>query len=81
MSLEDCADKTVVINGPNSNSGMNLLRASVQPYIAAGKSAYFGSTLVSGGHIESLRAVAEGHADIAAIDCVTYVLAQRVFPL
>ena len=70
----------VIINSPDSNSGMNLLRASVRPYMAADESTYFGSTRVSGGHIDSLHAVAEGRADITTIDCVTYALVQRAFP-
>ena len=79
QSLEDCAGKTVIINGTDSNSGMNLLRAAVNP-LREGNT-YFGSTLLSGSHLASLQAVAAGRADIAAIDCVTFALISEATPI
>ncbi len=77
-SLEDCAGKTVAINGPDSNSGMNTLRAAVRPFMHG--DSFFSSTLVSGAHIDSLRAVREGRADVAAIDCAMLAFIEKEFP-
>lgn len=66
------------INGLDSNSGMNFLRAAVAPL--TGQSPFFGSVTVTGGHLASLAAVAAGDADAAAIDCVTYGLVARHRP-
>ena len=63
------------INGWDSNSGMNLLRAAVGPLAG-----FFRSVTVTGGHLNSLAAVAAGEADAAAVDCVTYGLVARHRP-
>jgi ABC-type phosphate/phosphonate transport system substrate-binding protein len=73
--LADLRNRTCAINAADSNSGMNLLRAAIAPL--AGGAPFFASTLISGAHAESARAVAEGEADLAAIDCVTWALLQR----
>jgi ABC-type phosphate/phosphonate transport system substrate-binding protein len=64
-----------VINGWDSNTGMNMLRAAVAPLAREGR--FFGSVAVSGSHVASLRSVAEGTADVAAIDCVTFAHLSR----
>ena len=69
---------TCAINGWDSNSGMNLLRAAVAP-LAEGR-AFFRDVLVTGAHVASLKSVAGGAADIAAIDCVTWALLSRARP-
>lgn len=69
---------TAAINGHDSNSGMNLLRAAAAPFAREG--VFFRRVVTTGAHVESLRAVASGAADIAAIDCVTWALLQRVRP-
>ncbi len=66
------------INARDSNTGMNLFRASVAPL--AGGAAFFSEVIVTGAHIASLAAVADGAADIAAIDCVTFGLIARYAP-
>ena len=66
------------INGRDSNSGMNLLRAAVAPL--AGGRQFFRTVLVTGSHAASLEAVGAGEADLAAIDCVTFALLQRHRP-
>ncbi len=66
------------INGRDSNTGMNLLRATLAP-LAHG-AAFFGAVVETGAHRESLRAVAQGRADVAAIDCVTHGLLARHEP-
>ncbi|WP_428374677.1 phosphate/phosphite/phosphonate ABC transporter substrate-binding protein [Lichenicoccus sp.] len=66
------------LNGHDSNSGMNLLRAAVAPL--AGGERFFRDIVVTGSHAASLGAVQAGQADIAAIDCVTLELLRRVRP-
>lgn len=69
-SLAGMRRTRVAINGYDSNTGMNLLRHAVAP-LAGGKP-FFAGVRETGAHAESLRAVVEGQADIAAIDCVTF---------
>jgi ABC-type phosphate/phosphonate transport system substrate-binding protein len=66
------------VNEPSSNSGMNLLRATIAP-VAAGDR-FFSEVIVSGAHRRSLDLVAGGDADIAAIDCVTLAHVRRHEP-
>ncbi|MFT5502520.1 MAG: ABC-type phosphate/phosphonate transport system substrate-binding protein [Gammaproteobacteria bacterium] len=70
--LNDCKNRIAAINGPDSNSGMNVLRHAVGPL--ANQSCFFSDVLVSGGHWDSVIAVSESRADVAAIDCVTFAL-------
>jgi ABC-type phosphate/phosphonate transport system substrate-binding protein len=76
--LEDLRGKICAVNGPDSHSGMNALRALIAP-ISAGRP-FFAEVRESGAHADSIVMVAEGHADIAAIDCVTYALLERHRP-
>jgi ABC-type phosphate/phosphonate transport system substrate-binding protein len=57
---------------------MNLLRAEIAP-LAKG-TAFFGSVVLTGSHKASLKAVADGRADLAAIDCVSFAHFQRYEP-
>ena len=66
------------VNAMDSNSGMNLLRAEVAPL--AGGTPFFRRVIITGSHAESLRTVATGEADVAAIDCVTLALLGDVRP-
>ena len=77
-SLSGFRGSRCAINARNSNTGMNLLRASVAPH--AGGGPFFAAVLETGTHLESLRAVQEGRADLAAIDCVTHGLTARHRP-
>lgn len=72
--LAACLAGTLAINGTDSQSGF---AAPLNHAAALGLAV--GRLLVSGAHVESARAVAEGRADIAAIDAVTWrlVLAHR----
>jgi ABC-type phosphate/phosphonate transport system substrate-binding protein len=70
-SLADLRGRRCAVNDPASNSGMNLLRAAVAP-LARGATRFFGGVVMTGGHVGSMRAVAEGRADVASIDCVTW---------
>lgn len=73
--LPDFIDLTLAINGQDSQSGW----AAPQNHVAKiGRR--FTKTLHTGAHRESARAVAEGRADIASIDAVTWIYYQRHFP-
>ncbi len=61
-----------VVNGRESQSGMNSLRTLIAP--VSNKGLFFSEVLVSGGHAQSLDMLREGQADVAAIDCVTHAL-------
>ncbi len=67
-----------VINGPDSHSGMNALRALVAPVSDRGR--FFSHVRVSGTHADSLEMIKRGEAEVAAIDCVTYALLGRYRP-
>jgi ABC-type phosphate/phosphonate transport system substrate-binding protein len=76
--LEDLRGARAVFNGTDSQSGMNTFRRSVAD-IAGGKS-FFSEVNVSGGHLLSMRSVAEDKADIASIDAVCWGLACKELP-
>lgn len=71
-SLEELRGARCVINGPTSQSGMNVLRREVAPLARDGR--FFGGVSVSGNHPNSIAMIAAGEADAAAIDCVTFGL-------
>ncbi|MCO5065552.1 MAG: PhnD/SsuA/transferrin family substrate-binding protein [Rhizobiaceae bacterium] len=78
MPLETMRGLRLAFNVPDSLSG--FLGIS-QDLIAAGESIEIFSRLVpTGGHRASIRAVAAGRADIAAIDCMSWHLARRHEP-
>jgi ABC-type phosphate/phosphonate transport system substrate-binding protein len=66
------------VNAHDSNTGMNLFRATIAP--VAGGQAFFSSIVVTGSHEASVTAVAEGRADLASIDCVSFRLLERGRP-
>lgn len=70
--------RRAAINDHASQSGYSALRAIIAPYAGGGR--FFGAVLESGGHRASMRAVAEGRADVATIDCVSWALAGRHEP-
>lgn len=78
-SLEDARGRSAIINGTDSNSGMNVFRAMVTSKREAGKP-FFSNTLLSGSHRASLQAVSERKADIASIDCVTFAYLKSFSP-
>jgi ABC-type phosphate/phosphonate transport system substrate-binding protein len=77
-SLADLRNRRCAINEATSNSGMNLLRASIAP--VANGARFFESVLFSGSHRRSVEMVAEGEADVAAVDCVSFAHFQRLYP-
>lgn len=71
----DYLDRVLAINGHDSQSGW----AAPQNH-AASEGRSFTRLLVTGAHVASATAVAEGDADIAAIDAVTWQLFVRYRP-
>ena len=69
---EDWPDLTLAVNGRDSQSGWAAPRAA-----AAALRTRFGDEVLTGAHRQSARHVAEGRADIAAIDAHTWRLMQR----
>ncbi|WP_326881785.1 phosphate/phosphite/phosphonate ABC transporter substrate-binding protein [Aliidongia sp.] len=65
-------------NQPHSNTGMNLLRAAVAE-LAMGQP-FFRTVTWTGSHRGSLALVADGGADLAAIDAVTLAHLGRIEP-
>jgi ABC-type phosphate/phosphonate transport system substrate-binding protein len=78
VCLADLRGRRCAVNGLDSHSGMNVLRAAVAP-LAVGER-FFGDVVMTGAHVASVRAVAGGGADVAAIDCVTWALLGRLRP-
>ena len=74
-TLADFHGSRGVINGEDSNSGMNLLRHRLAPLQRNGQ--FFAGVGISGSHRESLRWLREDLADLAAIDSVTYAYLAR----
>ncbi|WP_428522662.1 phosphate/phosphite/phosphonate ABC transporter substrate-binding protein [Roseibium sp.] len=77
-ALADLKGVRAVFNSPDSQSGMNALRDTIAPI--AGGGGFFQSVSESGGHLASMDAVADGRADVAAIDAVCWALAQQEKP-
>jgi ABC-type phosphate/phosphonate transport system substrate-binding protein len=67
------------VNATDSHSGYNVLRRMVAD--VANGAPFFSDVLVTGGHRASVAAVAAGKADVAAVDCVTLALLERVAPV
>lgn len=73
--LEAFRGAPVALNGSDSQSGYAALLHHVMPQARAGR--FFGAGRVTGSHAASARCVAEGAADIAAIDYVSWRSIQR----
>jgi ABC-type phosphate/phosphonate transport system substrate-binding protein len=77
-ALREFRGAVAALNAHDSNTGMNLFRAMIAPI--AGGAAFFSSIVVTGSHEASVAAVDNGLADLAAIDCVSFVLLGRGRP-
>jgi len=65
-------------NGPDSMSGMLALTRDLD---AAGESlSLFTECIETGGHRASIVAVAQGRADVCAVDCRSWAMARRLEP-
>ena len=78
-SLANLRGLVCAVNDAASNSGMNVLRAEIA-HLAQHTPRFFRSVVATGSHAASVLAVARGHADVAAIDCVTWAHLQRLRP-
>lgn len=76
--LSDARGRVCAVNGFESHSGMNALRALVAPLHQGGR--FFSRVMQCGSHTDSLAAVAKGDADICAIDSVSHALLARHRP-
>lgn len=77
-ALGEFRGASAALNAHDSNTGMNLFRATVAPI--AGAAPFFRGNIVTGSHEASVEAVAEGRADLASIDCVSLTLIGRGRP-
>ena len=68
------------INDLGSQSGCNALADSVNALSGEGDEPFFGSVVLSGAHRKSATLVADGDADIAAIDGVAWALFGELEP-
>ncbi len=78
-SLADCRCSRAVYNTDDSMSGLLALRAAAAEQHSR-TDPFFKSLSRSGGHRRSLRSVADGEADVACIDAVTFALLSRIEP-
>lgn len=76
--LQDLEGATAAYNALDSLSGHLALKCVFAPLSENGR--FFGRVVKSGGHVASMQMVYEHKADVAAIDCVTYALAQHHRP-
>lgn len=76
--IADLLGCTAAVNAPDSHSGWVALRAALTgaaaPALAASSAELLASVVWTGGHRASVQAVADGRADVAAVDCVTHAL-------
>jgi ABC-type phosphate/phosphonate transport system substrate-binding protein len=81
-TLVDLKGKKAGVNEMGSNSGMNAFRAAVAASFPENelKQGIFASVITTGGHMKSVRMVADGQIDVAAIDSVSYDLIRRDYP-
>jgi ABC-type phosphate/phosphonate transport system substrate-binding protein len=77
-NLADLRERRCAINESDSNSGMNLLRAAIAPLARGGR--FFSAVTSSGSHRNSAALVADGGADVAALDCVSWAHFQKLYP-
>jgi len=76
--LEAFRGRCAAINDPESQSGHAALVDLVAPLAEDGR--FFGGMVETGSHRKSIRAVAEGRADMASIDAVVWNLAASFEP-
>jgi ABC-type phosphate/phosphonate transport system substrate-binding protein len=78
LPLDRMRGSRLIYNGLDSMSGLLALERDLAAQ--GGTLALFASRAASGGHRASLVAVAEGRADVAAIDCRSWHQARRFEP-
>ena len=76
--LRDTQGRICAINSADSNTGMNVLRASIAAI--GGKASFYSQIIETTSHRNSLAMVARGEAQIAAIDQVSFAHFARLEP-
>ncbi len=76
--LADFKGRRVAYNDRDSQSGYNALRAAVAAIADGGP--FFADSLHTGSHGASMAAVQNGMADLCAVDCITFAIAERLAP-
>ena len=74
-ALTELRGRRVAFNALDSQSGHNALRAMVAPLARDGR--FFAGSIATGAHAASMATVADGRADLCAVDCVTWELIRR----
>jgi ABC-type phosphate/phosphonate transport system substrate-binding protein len=69
---------TVALNGIDSQSGYGALMRSAAPFARNGR--FFGRAIHARSHDAAMRLVAQGLADVAAIDSITWRISRRFDP-
>jgi len=77
-SLSETQGLVCAINMRDSNTGMNLLRASIAKI--GGKAPFYSKIIETGSHRKSLMMVARDEAQVAAIDCVSFAHFTKLEP-
>ena len=77
--LGDFFGGTLAFNGTDSQSGYAAIMRAVAPMALQGR--FFGRALCAGSHRRAMQLVADGAADIAAIDTVTWRISSSFDPL
>jgi ABC-type phosphate/phosphonate transport system substrate-binding protein len=77
-ALKEFQGAVAALNAHDSNTGMNLFRAMIAPFARGTR--FFSAVLITGSHEASVEGVAEGQADLASIDCVSFALLGRGRP-
>ena len=73
--LSELFGGTFAVNGRDSQSGYGAMMAAAAPFAKAGR--FFSRAIHTGSHDASMRLVAEGFADIAAINSVTWRMSRQ----
>lgn len=78
VKLQDFRATTIAVNGTDSQSGYNSVKNLLanQELVSNNNARFFKKLCISGSHRQSIRWVANGTADICAIDPVSWRLAQ-----
>ena len=77
VGVDNLREHVAAVNNHGSFSGDIALRAFI---FGKSRGAHLKNALVTGGHLHSVRAVAAGHADFAAIDSLCFNFARRFHP-
>lgn len=78
-SFSDLRGRNCAINGRQSWSGYHALRLMIVKEVSE-RTDRFCLAVISGSHAASVKAVVDGRADFAAIDCVTHAILARYRP-